>query len=334
MDPAVLRVRARTDLWIVVRRAAVRLLRSGRMSPTPSLPADLPRRPVLAPGLTVHRHAPGTLQIGRTAQHRLLVDDTPAVRRTLAVVARGESPPDDPDTRAALAALAPALRDGDALIRPGLNETEVAATTLRHPATAAARLDARQLARIRVLGDWAVSPSRVLARSGLAVGEPSDRTIPTAALVLCRGDLDRQVSDRLVRARVPHLVLRAVESEIVLGPFVVPGTTACLRCLDAHRAAAEPAYGVPVLDDTEPARRDGVPDPCDGALATMALGWAVHDLVRYVEGDQPSTWSATVTLTGGQDCLNSVPWSRHPACGCSWTEEAAGDGDPSVMMEA
>ncbi len=34
----------------------------------------------------------------------------------------------------------------------------------------------------------------------------------------------------------------------------------------------------------------------DPALHALALAWAVRDLVRYVEGDRPATWSATVDI--------------------------------------
>ncbi|MCZ4497767.1 MAG: hypothetical protein JWQ74_320 [Marmoricola sp.] len=300
----------------------------------------LPRRPVLAPGLAVLVRAPGELQIGRSDRHRLVVADSPAVRRTLAVLGRGETPPGDDETRQVLDELAPVLRDGDALVRPGLPPAEVAAIALRHPASAEDRLGSRRSARIWVLGDWSPDPSLLLASSGLAssglassglASDSGPTKGATVALVLCHGDLDRHTSDALVRSRVPHLLLRAVESEIILGPFVGPGATACLRCLDAHQSDEDPSYRAPT---PAAVRYDGVPAPCDSALGTVALGWAVGDLVRYVEGDLPTTWSATVTFTPGQTSVDAVPWSRHPACGCSWADEPAWRKDPSVMMGA
>jgi len=91
------------------------------------------------------------------------------------------------------------------------------------------------------------------------------------------------------------------ESAIVVGPFVVPGHTSCLRCQDLHRCTTEPAYGALLGARLRADRHDGVVEPVDAALAWVALGWAVADLVRYAEGDRPTTWSAAVS------CSTSCP---------------------------
>jgi len=281
---------------------------------------SLPRRPVLAPGLSVLQRRGGELQIGLTERHRLRIADTPAVRRTLAVLSRGEAPRTDLETRRALAALEPALRDGDTLVQPGIPAAEVAAVSLLHPDSAPERLRARRTSRIAVLGDLSIDPEPFLAGSGLGVVPADER--PDVTLVLSCGPLDRELSDRLVRDRRPHLVVEAVESEIVLGPFVVPGRTACLRCLDAHQATEDPLHPALVTAPPQTERRDGVALPVHAAMAAMALGWATADLVRYVEGDQPASWSATVTFAPHRPAITPSPWLRHPGCGCSWAEAA------------
>lgn len=284
------------------------------------------RRPVLAPGLTIRQRTSDELQIGLTDRHRLTVADTAAVRRTLAVLGRGETPRHDPETRKALRMLAPALRDGDTLLRPGMPASEVAAVSLLHPRSGRARLQARSGSRVATIGDLddRATTEWFLVRSGLVTSAPGDR--PTVALVLSVGPLSRTTSDALVRDAVPHLIVEAVESDVVVGPFVVPGRTACLRCLDAHRAAEDPWH--PVLVGTVPqiARHDGVTAPLHSAMVTTALSWAVADLVRYVEGDRPTTWSATVTVAPDRSSLVPRPWLRHPACGCSW----AGPDEPAI----
>ncbi|MFL6160554.1 MAG: TOMM precursor leader peptide-binding protein [Marmoricola sp.] len=289
------------------------------------------RRPVLAPGLPVLHRSSTELQIGRTERYRLRIDDSPAVRRTLAVLDRGETPRSDTETRRVLTELAPVLRDGDALFRPGVPPTEVAAVTLRHPTTAAARLAGRQAARVLVEGDLVVDPRPLLALSALgpAVNDPG------VVLLLSRGEADRDRLDQLLRDRTPHLLVRAIESEVVLGPFVVPGRTACVRCLDLHRAGTDPLHPSLVSARAETPRHDGVPEPVDAALAAIALGWAVRDLAAYAEGDRPSTWSATVRLTVDGTSFATTGWLRHPHCGCSWIEPAPGtddDEDRSVTI--
>ena len=71
------------------------------------------------------------------------------------------------------------------------------------------------------------------------------------------GEFDRTLLDDLVRDGVPHHVVRVVEGAPVVGPFVLPGETACLRCVDDRGALPghwdEVATTLEVLDSR---RRD------------------------------------------------------------------------------
>ena len=100
----------------------------------------------------------------------------------------------------------------------------------------------------------------------------------------------------------------------MVGPFVAPGTTACLRCVDAHCTDADPAWPLLVRQYAAASARDradGVPEPVDPLLASLALAWAARDLACYVDGGRPSTWSATVTLHPRPDHV----WRPAPGCG-------------------
>jgi hypothetical protein len=102
---------------------------------------------------------------------------------------------------------------------------------------------------------------------------------------------------------------------------VVPGRTACLRCIDAHHTDADPAWPLLVRQYAAACRRDradGTPEPVDPLLATLAVAWAARDLTAYADGGRPSTWSTTVTLDARPDRLETQAWLRHPGCGCSW----------------
>jgi bacteriocin biosynthesis cyclodehydratase domain-containing protein len=274
-------------------------------------------RPVIAPGLPVLTRPGGELQIGLTPRYRVRIVDSAAARRTLAGLARGVIPTDQAGRRV-LRRLESALRDSGSLVQPGLSAPEMAALSLRHPHTALSRLEGRRRTAVTILGDLGVDPGPLLAATGLGSG-PTGRSV---TLVLCQGEPDRSSLDPLLRERQPYLLLRAVEGELVLGPFVDPGRTACLRCVDAHLAEQDPAYPVLVSRGARLLPTNQLPEPVDSALATIAIGWAVRDLVRYAEGDPVSTWSATVVL--GPDDLDLVPttWMPHPACGCSWARSA------------
>jgi bacteriocin biosynthesis cyclodehydratase domain-containing protein len=140
-------------------------------------------------------------------------------------------------------------------------------------------------------------------------------------LLVAVGEPDRERLDPWVRDGVPHLVVRMVEGTVTVGPFVTPGSTACLRCIDAHHADADPSWPVLVAQYARAVatpRDDGVPEPRDPALAAILAGWAARDLVTVAEGGAPATWSTTLVLDAVLRDVESRSWLRHPDCGCSW----------------
>lgn len=293
------------------------------------------RRPVIAPGLHVLTDPAGVIQLGIAPEHRLRVPDTPAVRRTLAFLTRGEALPATRESQRVRSLLEPALRDGDALLRAGISAADVAAVTLRHPASAQARLSAREQARVEVCGDLGVDVSALLDAVGLG-RRPRARAEATVTLILSQGEPEREQLDDLVRAEIPHLLVRAIESEVVVGPFVVPGRTACLRCGDLHRADREPAHAALLADAIAAKRQDGVCSPLDTAQCWVALGVAVGDLIRYIEGDRPITWSSVLCLGVAPTPRAAELWPPHPDCSCTWTSSSADWSDElhqSATME-
>lgn len=124
-----------------------------------------------------------------------------------------------------------------------------------------------------------------------------------------------------MRAGTPHLLVRLTEGSAVLGPFVVPGRTACLRCLDAHHTDVDASWPLLVRQYATASatdRADGVPEPVDSLLAGLALAWAGRDLASYAEGSRPSTWSTTIRLDAELTSIETRSWLRHPECGCGW----------------
>ena len=279
-------------------------------------------RPVLAPGLRVLRRSRTELQVGLRPE--VCVPDTEPVRRTLDHLVRGEAVPVDPETRAVLDALSPVLVDGTGLLTPGVAVGDVAAAAALDPSGYRDRLAARRSALVAVLGVVPdLDPTGLLDAVGLPVtARPDDR--PTAVLVLSLGEIDRVELDALVRTGTPHLLVRLVEGAVLVGPFVVPGHTACLRCIDAHRLVDDPSATTLVARHAaaRASRQDGVAEPVDTALATLALAWAVRDLVTHVEGGRPSTWSTTVRIEPALAALTQTEWLRHPGCGCGWSSDA------------
>jgi len=281
---------------------------------------------VLAPGLRVLPGARGQLEIG-LGPTRVRVPDTEQVRRTLDLLMRGETVADDPEATPALDQLAPVLVDGASLVVPGVAAGDVAAAALLDPTGFPDRLNARANARVSVSGNLGEpgDPLPLLARSGVRVVDPGAGPVH-AALLLCVGEIDRGEVDVLVRTGVPHLVVRLVEGWAFLGPFVVPGATACLRCIDSHHAADDPLGAA--LASRQPFarhdRHDGVAEPVDSTLAALVAAWAVRDLVSHLEGERPSSWSTTIRFSPTLASVTHTQWLREPSCGCGWlTDEAA-----------
>jgi hypothetical protein len=276
----------------------------------------LPRL-VLAPGLRAVPRGREHVQIGLRGRTRVL-RRTAAVDAALEVVSTGGRPPDDPEVRATLQELAAAgvLVDLTALDGTG-RSPDAAALATQAPAGCGERWAVRGRTRVAVSGTLGIDPLPLLTAAGVRRGSGP----PDVALVLAVGEPDRESLSPLLRDDVPHVVVRLVDGVGLLGPFVVPGRTACLHCLDLH--ADDDAPGTALLIDryaragARP-RPDGVPEPVDTVLATLLTAWAVRELLTYVDGGTPATWSSTLRLAPDLTMVESWRWRRHPQCGCAW----------------
>ena len=83
-------------------------------------------------------------------------------------------------------------------------------------------------------------------------------------LVLADGEPRRDDVDGHVRDGRAHLVVAATAYGFTIGPFVLPGATACLRCVDAHLGQHDPRRAV-VLEQV-----GGLPDGPRGPGADRA----------------------------------------------------------------
>jgi hypothetical protein len=282
----------------------------------------LPRRPLLRPGLRAVRRDSRHLQVGIDADDRLVLPDDDSVRRLLADLRAGRRPTlAEPGARAWCRALVERgfVVDADTLEEtlrgPVPRESALAAFASAGP-SATTRLKARAAARVALdaAGPWRTVLLRTMAAAGLTIAAPGDR--PVAHLVVDPGG---ELLDEVMRGSEPHLVVTQVTGRIMVGPFVSPGLTACSRCVTAHRCERDPGHAT-VLEQYASGPGDRV--PADPVLLQLASAWAVRDLVSYVEGDVPATWSSTVAVDPGLT-LARQHWLRHPACGCSWGDELA-----------
>jgi hypothetical protein len=276
----------------------------------------LPRRLRWRPGVHVVRRDAEHLQVGVDPPRRAIVPDRPAVRALLRDPAMGGD--DGPECRATLHA----LRSAGLLLAGGEPDSSSAGAPAAHRAAeaqfgedAARRLTARAVARIAVRAPTSARavllPLVRAAGLGLARGDEP----PAVWLLVGPDEPLRAEIDPLVREGAPHLLV-TVGATARVGPLVVPGRTACLRCIDARLAEPDPRRPLVVEQAARAARAVDV-SPIDPTLEVLALSWAVRDLARYAEGDQPATWSATMHLDHAGPAEHRV-WERHPHCGCAW----------------
>ncbi len=244
-------------------------------------------RPVLRDGLRVVRRDDRHLQIGLDPPHRLVLDDRPGLHHALTHLDR-TFPAELTD-------------DLEQLVRDGW-VVDAARSAHRPPPHPPVAIEADATIADRVV--------RACAAAGLARAESG-----CLRLVATVDEPRRSVSDALVRDDVTHLWVAVLPGAVRLGPFVEPGRSACLRCVDAHLGDVDPRRATVLhqLEDLPPAPVTE-PDPC---LVQLAVAWAVRDVVRVLDGRPSSLRSATVSITEDLE-VTRRDWLRHPHCGCAW----------------
>jgi hypothetical protein len=280
-----------------------------------------PGRPLLRPGWQATRFDDQHLQVGLDAPSRVVLADSPDVRRLLSVLADPDAAWDPPTSLPALRALDRLEHAGLLVPLPGSAlENRLAAV---HGASAPARAAARRAARVAV--DAPPALAETIAAMLRAEGVSPVTSAASVDLVVGVGAVRRGRLDDLLRTGRPHLVVSAQPDRWEVGPFVSPGVTACLRCVDAARAERDPRRAV-VADQLA---RSTAPVPVSPALQAAALALAARELLCYVDGEVPTTWSASLLL-GATGAPELCPWDRHPLCGCAWDVVLAEDGSASL----
>lgn len=114
-----------------------------------------------------------------------------------------------------------------------------------------------------------------------------------------------------------HLLAYVRETTGVIGPFVLPGKSACLRCVDLHRTDRDPAW--PRLS-VQLARQGIAVAACDVALAALVSAHAALHVLMRLEGDEPPSVGASLETSLPDATTRRRPWQPHPSCGCHWPD--------------
>ncbi|WP_084634989.1 hypothetical protein [Propionicicella superfundia] len=136
---------------------------------------------------------------------------------------------------------------------------------------------------------------------------------PTPELVVLvgeRAECDRAETDTLLREDRPHLVTSFVGSAAGVGPLVIPGRTACLRCGDLAATEADASWPERLaVRSGRPAR----PSPFARAWVTATV---VAQVLAWTTHGTPDALGTVIELDTADGRLRSRRWPVHPACGC------------------
>ncbi|MEZ0164704.1 hypothetical protein AB2L27_07985 [Kineococcus sp. LSe6-4] len=200
---------------------------------------------------------------------------------------------------------------------------EVLAWAVYDPAgpAPAVRARGRERAAVAVAGSSAVVDALVPLLAAAGVGRlVCDRPLPGTTPSQRPADLlvlvaehaaDPVVLDGVQADGVPHLSVVLRDTDALVGPLVLPGRSACLRCLDRWRTDADPLW-----PDVRTALVDGPRRPTDAATAGVLAGLVALQVLAHLDGGRATAVGATLELLLPEGRVRYRWWRPHPACGC------------------
>jgi hypothetical protein len=152
--------------------------------------------------------------------------------------------------------------------------------------------------------------------TAVATDAPSRGGVPDLRILAARGPVVDPADGVAAGADgAPLLAVHARELTGIVGPLVVAGETACLRCLDLHRGDRDDLW--PVVAAQLANRRVLQPQPV--AMLAILAGFAVTQGLAHLDGDEevPSR-NGTLELSPPDWRVRRRSWLPHPDCGCIW----------------
>ncbi|WP_040160365.1 hypothetical protein [Nigerium massiliense] len=295
------------------------------------------------PVTTVWRE-PGVLQVGLGPDCFVLTGCPPAARAVLAALRHPVSPAD-------LAARHPGVDEG--WLRRLLRELDAAGLLDAggRPDTEVGVIGAGPLAQevvsllLSFTDVWVADTAAREERSGragrrrawreLAAGRDHDLQLadhwhsavsrPADLLVLAPDtvEVDRSQTDQVVRHHRPHLVVTCDAERGIVGPFVMPGETPCLRCRDVTRRRATTGWAAFLMRLTE------TRSAADPVVRSWAAATAAAQARAFLAGQIPDTVGRTLELSADAGVLEGTSWGRQDECGCARVPARVATGVPA-----
>ena len=136
-------------------------------------------------------------------------------------------------------------------------------------------------------------------------GAPAERVEASApVVVLAHHVVEPRRAAALMSGDIPHVPLVFTASGAEIGPFVVPGRTACLACLAAHRCDADPAWPLLV------AQLLGRPAPAASRAMVIEASFVTARLISEAGRQRPRS------LTLRADSLHRSMRAHRPHAEC------------------
>lgn len=158
-----------------------------------------------------------------------------------------------------------------------------------------------------------------------ATALPAGEVNPSLVVLSTERPADPGLRDSLMRAGVAHLLVGVRETTGLVGPLVLPGRSACLRCCDLARTDRDPGWPqvAAQLAAGDGAPRWGAVAACDTVLATAAGALAALQALAFLDGQsEVPAIDGTFEVRLPSGVVRRRSWRPHPACGCHWGQAA------------
>lgn len=133
-------------------------------------------------------------------------------------------------------------------------------------------------------------------------------------LVICVGLPTPELAASWRYAGLPHLALRGEEAIGVVGPLVLPGRSACLRCVDLRKTDLDPAWPKILAQAVCGTSRVTA---CDVVLAFGVAAAGCAQALLFLDGQQaPATLNGTLELVLPDWQWRRRTWAPHGDCAC------------------
>ena len=149
-----------------------------------------------------------------------------------------------------------------------------------------------------------------------AVGhELGSAATPDVVVVVENRVLVPERHGRLLGAAVAHLPVVVGEADVVVGPLVLPGRSACAGCVAQHATDADRCWPALATQLREVDDVGGVPQ--ETTLAATAAALAAGQVLAHLDGARPAAVGATIEVSLPEALPRLRPVAPHPRCGCT-----------------